>query len=137
MIGHFTQIARASAAPAFRIFEVDGPSQSPGANGALSMTSVELRGGDAGFGVGGGIANLGGTVTLTSSTVSGSMASYGGGIYTDGALTLTGSTVTGNTASLAGGGIFTNAGTVTLTNSPVTGNSPTNCGALPPVAPAC
>lgn len=137
MTGFLTQITRAPGAPAFRIFEVDGPSQVPGANGRLSMTTVTVSGGDAGFGVGGGIANLGGTVTLNSSTVSGSRASYGGGIYTDGALTLTGSTVTGNTASVAGGGIFTNAGTVTLTGSPVVGNTPTNCGALPPVSPAC
>ncbi|PJJ05196.1 hypothetical protein BX264_5651 [Streptomyces sp. 2333.5] len=137
MTGFLTQIARAPGAPAFRIFEVDGPSQVPGANGRLSMTTVTVSGGDAGLGVGGGIANLGGTVTLNSSTVSGSKASYGGGLYTDGSLTLTGSTVTGNTASVAGGGIFTNAGTVTLTGSPVVGNTPTNCGALPPVAPAC
>lgn len=137
MTGFLTQISRAPGAPPFRIFEVDGPSQAPGANGRLTLNTVTVSGGDAGLGVGGGIANLGGVVTLTSSTVSSSQATYGGGIYTDGALTLTGSTVTGNTASVVGGGIFTNAGGVTLTGSPVFGNTPNNCGALPPVSPAC
>ncbi|MGW2918772.1 hypothetical protein ACWDBF_13035 [Streptomyces angustmyceticus] len=137
MAGLGTQITRASSAPAFRIFEVDGPSQVPSANGQLSIASVTISGGDAGLGVGGGIANLGGTVALTGTTVRDSKASYGGGIYTDGALTLTGSSVTANTAGVNGGGIFTNAGAVTLIGSVVTGNTPSNCGALPPVAPAC
>ncbi|MFF3748752.1 hypothetical protein [Streptomyces kronopolitis] len=137
MTGFFTQITRAPGAPAFRIFEVDGAAQVPGANGRLSLTTVTVSGGDAGLGVGGGIANLGGAVTLTSSTVSNSKASYGGGIYTDGALTLTSGTVTGNTAGVAGGGIFTNAGTATLTASPVFGNQPTNCDAPPPAVPSC
>ncbi|MEV6565997.1 hypothetical protein [Streptomyces kronopolitis] len=137
MTGLVTQITRAPGAPAFRIFEVDGPSQVPGADGRLGLTTVTVNGGDAGLGVGGGIANLGGAVTLNTSTVSGSKASYGGGIYTDGALTLIAGTVTGNAASVAGGGIFTNAGSVTLTGSAVAGNTPTNCGALPPVSPSC
>lgn len=137
MAGLGTQIVRAPGAPAFRIFEVDGPSQVPGANGQLSLTSVSVGGGDAGLGVGGGIANLGGNVALTGSTVRDNKASYGGGIYTDGALTLTGSTVTANTAGVNGGGIFTNAGTVTLIGGLVVANTPNNCGALPPVAPAC
>ncbi|WP_239472126.1 hypothetical protein [Streptomyces sp. NEAU-S7GS2] len=137
MAGLGTQITRAAGAPAFRIFEVDGPSQVAGANGKLSMAAVTVSGGDAGLGVGGGIANLGGTVSLTGSTVRDSKASYGGGIYTDGVLTLVGSSVTANTASVNGGGIFTNAGGVALIGSLVTGNSPSNCGALPPVSPAC
>lgn len=137
MAGLATQITRAPGAPAFRIFEVDGTSQVPGANGQLAMAAVTVSGGDAGLGVGGGIANLGGSVALTGSTIRDSKASYGGGIYTDGTLTLTGSTVTANTASVNGGGIFTNAGGVTLIGSPVVGNTPGNCGALPPVAPAC
>lgn len=137
MTGLVTQITRAPGAPAFRVFEVDGPTQVPGANGRLSLTTVTVSGGDAGLGVGGGIANLGGAVTLTSSTVSNSKASYGGGIYTDGALTLTSGTVNGNTASVAGGGIFTNAGTATLTASPVFGNQPTDCDATPPAVPSC
>ncbi|MGW7640313.1 hypothetical protein [Streptomyces decoyicus] len=137
MAGLGTQITRAPSAPAFRIFEVDGPSQVPGANGQLSMTAVTVSGGDAGLGVGGGIANLGGAVALTGSTVRDSKASYGGGIYTDGALTLVGSNVTANTAGVNGGGIFTNAGGVALIGSLVVGNTPSNCGALPPVSPAC
>ncbi|MGW2417620.1 hypothetical protein ACWCV5_36490 [Streptomyces tubercidicus] len=137
MAGLGTQITRAPNTPAFRIFEVDGPSQVPGANGQLGITAVTISGGDAGLGVGGGIANLGGTVAVTGSTVRDNKASYGGGIYTDGPLTLTGSSVTANTAGVNGGGIFTNAGGVTLIGSPVVGNTPSNCGALPPVSPAC
>lgn len=137
MAGLATQITRAPGAPAFRIFEVDGTSQVPHANGQLVMAAVTVSGGDAGLGVGGGIANLGGSVALTGSTIRDSKASYGGGIYTDGTLTLTGSTVTANTASVNGGGIFTNAGGVTLIGSGVVGNTPSNCGALPPVSPAC
>ncbi|MFF9785191.1 hypothetical protein [Streptomyces nigrescens] len=137
MAGLGTQITRAPSAPPFRIFEVDGPSQVPGASGQLSMTAVTVSGGDAGLGVGGGIANLGGTVALTGSTIRDSKASYGGGIYTDGALTLLASNVTANTAGVNGGGIFTNAGGVALIGSLVFGNTPSNCGALPPVSPAC
>ncbi|MEU6328757.1 hypothetical protein ABZ851_15980 [Streptomyces sp. NPDC047049] len=137
MAGLATRITRAPSAPAFRIFEVDGPSQVPGANGQLTMGAVTVSGGDAGLGVGGGIANLGGSVALTGSTVRDSKASYGGGIYTDGTLILTGSSVTANTAGVNGGGIFTNAGGVVLIGSGVVGNTPNNCGALPPVAPAC
>ena len=71
---------------------------------------------------GGGIYN-GGTLTVTSSTVSGNTSSNGG-IFNGGTLTLTltDSTVSGNTTGNSGGGIW-NQGTLTLTNSTVTGNS--------------
>jgi hypothetical protein len=55
-------------------------------------------------GEGGGIANLG-TMTMTACTVSGSSASYRGGVYKTGLLTATNSTVTQNmVGSVKGGG---------------------------------
>ncbi|WP_310715488.1 hypothetical protein [Streptomyces lydicus] len=137
MTGLATEITRASNAPAFRIIEVDGPSQFPAAQGQLSLATVTISNGDAGLGVGGGIANLGGSVTMTASTVRGSRASYGGGIYTDTALTMTAGSVIGNTATVNGGGIYRNAGSVTLLASNVSGNTPTNCAATAPLPAPC
>ncbi|MFH8386777.1 hypothetical protein ACH4E7_38675, partial [Kitasatospora sp. NPDC018058] len=94
MTGLATEITRAWGAPAFRIIEVDGPSQLPAAHGQLALTSVTISNGDAGFGVGGGIANLGGSVAVAGGGVRNSRASFGGGIYTDTALTMTAGGVT-------------------------------------------
>lgn len=72
---------------------------------------------------GGSILNRG-TVTLTNSTVSGSSAGQGGGIYNYfGSLAFNNSTVSGNSASQQGGGIFNFGASVTLVNSTVSGNS--------------
>ncbi|WP_033355520.1 hypothetical protein [Kitasatospora aureofaciens] len=101
------------------------------------MGTVTLSNGDAALGVGGGIANLGGSLTITSSAVRGSHASYGGGIYTDTALTTTASSVTGNTASVNGGGIYRNTGSVTLLARIVAGNAPNNCAATTPLTAPC
>ena len=124
MTGLTTEITRAPNAPAFRVIEVDGPSQLPADNGQLTLTAVTVGNGDAGIGVGGGIANLGGSLTVTAGGVRGSRAAFGGGIYTDTALTMTASSVTGNTATSAGGGIFRDAGSVTLLATNVVGNTP-------------
>ncbi len=72
---------------------------------------------------GGGIYNSG-TATLNSSTVRNNIAWYGGGIYNDnGILLLRDSTLSGNASLLGwGGGIFNYLGTVTLENSTVSGN---------------
>ncbi|MFF4284185.1 hypothetical protein ACFY0R_02500 [Streptomyces sp. NPDC001633] len=137
MSGLATEITRASDAPAFRIIEVDGPAQFPAAQGQLTLATVTLSNGDAGLGVGGGIANLGGSVTMTAGGVRGSRASYGGGIYTDTALTMTASSVTGSTATVNGGGIYRNAGSVTLLASNVSGNAPNNCAATAPLTAPC
>jgi len=70
----------------------------------------------AGFaGFGGGITNLGGTLTLTGSTVSGNSAdAFGGGIFNrDGVLKLTDSTVSDNVSS-SGGGIFNSFSTTVV-----------------------
>ncbi|MGI9457054.1 MAG: hypothetical protein ACR2NU_10855, partial [Aeoliella sp.] len=81
---------------------------------------------------GGGIRFLSdGTLTLTSSTLSGNStagdSARGGGIYTSsGAVTLTQSTLSGNSPagdSAGGGGISTSSGAVTLIQSTLSGNS--------------
>ena len=85
-------------------------------------------------GGGGGVANHGGTVTMTNSTISGnSLHAYcfngcsyvdGGGVANfGGTVTMTNSTIAGNYAFLIrGGGIF-NFGTLTVPDSTVTGNN--------------
>ena len=86
-------------------------------------------GNTAQYGRGGGISNnLGGAMTLTSSTVSGNTAQYGGGgIYNVGIMTLTSSTVSGNTAQSVGGGIY-NVGAMALTNSTIANNTASSSG---------
>jgi hypothetical protein len=72
-------------------------------------------------GDGGAILNWG-TLTVSSSTVSGSSAgATGGGIYSAGALTVNNSTVSGNTAYRAGG--IYSKGTATLTGCNLTNNT--------------
>ena len=94
--------------------------------GGFEVTLQRLRITGGGGGFGGGIRNLGGSVTLITSTVSGNTAARGGGISNDsgGTLTLTNSTVSGNRATTSvGGGIYNSpGGTLILTNSDITGN---------------
>ena len=101
------------------------------ASGTIEISSVTITNGNSGIADGGGILNLG-TLTLTSSTVSGNTAAnWAGGIRNEGSLVLIGSTVSGNTASNGqGGGIHNaDAGTLlTLTDSTVSGNT-ANIGA--------
>jgi hypothetical protein len=70
---------------------------------------------------GGGIDNEGGTVTITNSTLSANIATFGGGILNYGLLTITNSTFSGNSAP-SGGGID-NYGPLTITNSTFSANS--------------
>jgi hypothetical protein len=99
----------------YRVFEV-------GSSAKLTLNKLTVANGNAVEG-GGGIINLGGTVTVTNSTLSGnSSSSGGGGIYNNGMLTLSNSTLSGNSAS-GGGGIWNNGGTLTLSNSTLSGNS--------------
>ena len=105
------------------------------------IKGITITGGYVNGSFGGGILN-GGTLTLTSSAVSGSYArtvdtgggfisGNGGGISNDGTLTVTNSTISGNSASDAyhgsGGGIY-NEGSATVTNSTVSGNSAGGAG---------
>jgi hypothetical protein len=87
---------------------------------------------------GGGISNnLGATLTVVGSTITGNYAGCeGGGIYSSNAqLTVMNSTISGNGATSglqcggAGGGIFYNGdGTVTVTNSVISGNGTAGTG---------
>ena len=79
------------------------------------------------YGAGGGVANGGGTMTLTDCTVSGNSAFNNGGglIAFYGATTLTNCTVSGNSALNNGGGGIVNEGTATLTNCTISDNSAT------------
>jgi hypothetical protein len=82
-----------------------------------------------GVGQGGGLYNAG-TLTVTSSTLSGNSAasvfysySGGGGISNYGTLTVSNSTLSGNTAANGGGGIDNHSGTLMVSNSTLSGNS--------------
>jgi hypothetical protein len=80
---------------------------------------------------GGGIFNdTQGSLTIASSVVQNNTASEGGGIYNDGTMTLSSSTVSGNSAGLAGkdfskgGGIFNDTkGNLTILSSTVLNNT--------------
>jgi hypothetical protein len=110
----------------FRVFEVDSP-------GNLSLQNVTITGGSAD--IGGGIENVGGTVTLNHSQVTGNAATQAGGGIASATfdpssvakLTLNNSTVTGNSQTdpngLGGGGIVNILGTVTLNTSQVNRNT--------------
>jgi predicted outer membrane repeat protein len=83
---------------------------------------------------GGGIYNDG-TLTVTSSTLSGNDTVYdtggsataGGGIYNSGILSVTNSTLSGNSATKYGGGIY-NTDTLTVTNSTLSTNHASSVG---------
>ena len=107
---------------------------SAGVNATISGLTIEN--GNNTSGVGGGIDNRGGTVTVSDRTISGNTDAHaaggicngdggdGGGTLCDGSgtLTLTNSTVSGNTASGTGGGIANGSGTLTVLNSTISGN---------------
>jgi hypothetical protein len=93
-------------------------------NGTLTLRNSTVSSNSTSFG--GGIFNTNGTLMLTDSTVSDNSAPYGGGIfnYNHGTLTLSSSTVSGNSAGTDGGGIYNyNYGKATLTNTTVSGDS--------------
>jgi parallel beta helix pectate lyase-like protein len=113
--GQESTIARASGAPAFRLLAVTS-------TGDLTLQETTVSGGaSAGYpgGYCGGVANYGGTLTITNSTISGITA--GSGVANSGGtLTITNSTISGNTG---GGGVANYGGTLTITNSTISGNS--------------
>jgi hypothetical protein len=117
--GQGSTIARDSRAPAFRLLAVNS-------TGDLTLQETTVSGGD-----GGGVANFGGTLTITNSTISGNtITGYGiyypnrgGGVYNFGTLTIRDSTIAGNTAGVGAGGGVGNVGTLTITDSTIAGNT--------------
>jgi hypothetical protein len=88
------------------------------------ISGLTITGGSAG--VGGGVRNDGGNVTLSNVAVRGNAATgQGGGVATrsGGTTNLVASLVSGNTAASGGGGLLNQGGTLSLTNSTVTGNT--------------
>jgi parallel beta-helix repeat protein len=104
-----------------RVFQVDG-------GVTVSLSGMTITGGSASNG--GGLADDGGTATLTNCTVSGNIAAgNGGGLYNNsGTMALINCTVSGNIAGGNGGGLYNNSGTTALTNCTVGGNSASNGG---------
>ena len=90
--------------------------------GTLTVSSSTLSGNTAYFYEGGGIYNAG-MLTVNTSTLSGNTAYTGGGILNEGTLTVSNSTLDSNFASQYGGGIENSAGTLTVSNSTLSGNS--------------
>jgi len=116
---------------------VDGSNGNAGAgiynNGTMTLTNCVVSGNSApNNGLGAGITNSIGSLTVINSTISGNSVTggIGGGILNDvGMVKITGSTISGNSAigngsnsSINGGGLFNISGTVTLTNSTISGN---------------
>jgi hypothetical protein len=86
-------------------------------SGPTTLTRTTIRNNTATADVGGGVANLGGPLTLIDSTVEGNHAPDGGGIHVGGSVTLAGtSTLASNLAERYGGGAYvTSFGHLTLT----------------------
>lgn len=82
------------------LLEVDGHANVPGTDGRLNLAAVTIRGGSAVAPYpGGGSANWGGALSLTSSTVTGNTATSSGGVYKNsGAVNLPASGVSHNTS---------------------------------------
>ena len=133
--GNGGTIARDSEAPDFRILAVSH-------TGELTLQETTVSGGVVPFGrggvvryrSGGGIANYGGILTVTNSTISGNATaqvcgdyprcfggSGGGVLNSSGTVTVLNSTITGN-GGHGGGGIANHGGTVTVRNSTIAGN---------------
>ncbi|MGO4759051.1 hypothetical protein AB4212_62335, partial [Streptomyces sp. 2MCAF27] len=121
LIGANTTITRGSAT-AFRIAEV-----APG--GTLTLNGITVSNGSAttaGTGINGGGILDAGTLRLTSSVVTGNLASnVGGGIEVanNAVLDLTSSQVTHNTAGDGGGIHINSAGTLSATSSQISDNT--------------
>ncbi|MBI5964181.1 MAG: S-layer homology domain-containing protein [Chloroflexi bacterium] len=86
--------------------------------GILNITSSTISNNSSYYG--GGILNLGESLQIENSTITGNSATEGGGIYNASSLNLINSTVSNNLAR--GGGIIS-IGTVNIANSTFSGNS--------------
>jgi hypothetical protein len=107
-----------------RVFVID---DSTAANLVVSLSGLNLTGGNGAGGDGGALFNNE-TLTLTNCALFGNTTTgAGGGIrnHEGGVLTLTNCTLSGNTANAAGGGIY-NSKTLTVNLSTITGNRADN-----------
>lgn len=93
-------------------------------NAAVSLASAQLSGNTAPGGFGGGIYQVGGTLTIrNSSTLSQNSATQGGGAYVTGAsASMNGGSITGNTATINGGGFLSWHGNFQATGVSVASN---------------
>ncbi|HKP30398.1 MAG TPA: PxKF domain-containing protein [Gemmatimonadales bacterium] len=105
-----------------------------GNRGTILVVNSSITGNAANFS-GAGISSVGGTMTVSNSTISGNIldqpaaSTAGGGIdVIGGAVTLAYSTVTGNTdVNAHAGGLSVNGGTLTAIGSLIAGNIGPNC----------
>ncbi len=89
-----------------------------------ALQGITITGGVATFG--GGVENLG-TLTLKNTILEGNSASQdGGGLLSTGTVSITGGTISGNSA-VAGGGVF-GEGSLSLTSTTLSGNSASTKG---------
>jgi hypothetical protein len=81
---------------------------------------------------GGGIFNgtSGSVLTIASCSLDGSTSSFGGAIHNAGSLTITSSGLSGNSTSTEGGAIFSSAGTAMISGTAFDMNSSQNGGAI-------
>lgn len=98
--------------------------------GNLTIKGLTVSGGSAPNDLGGGIYNGYGTLNVTDSTISGNVASFGGGgilSYTDPSgpetTTIENSTISGNTASTRGGGVYNANGLTIVRSTTITDNT--------------
>lgn len=146
--GATIQRSRAEGAPNFRIFHVAnsgnltlndltvsggvavGPGGGEPVRGSCSQDNI---GGNT-PGVGGGIFNNSGIVTLINSTVRNNSANrIGGGVanFASGTMNIADTTIINNTGGLFGGGFFNDAGgTVVISDATINGNSADHGGGI-------
>ncbi len=71
----------------------------------ISTATISNNSATGAAGTGGGILNIsGGMMAIETSTISGNTSNAGAGIHNDGSMTITNSTITNNTAAIDGGG---------------------------------
>ncbi len=89
--------------------------------GTLTLTTVTLSGFSV-IGNGGAVYQEAGTINLNCTITSCSTAAQGGALYAKGTVNVTGGTVSSNTAGSGGGAFCHNGGTATFANVSVTNN---------------
>ena len=116
---------------------IAGESFGPGINGLgiylrqgdLAISNAVISGDSSTAYCGGGIYNSFGTLTITSSTITGNSAQYGGAIFSrSGTVTVTSSTLLANAADIDGGAIYLYDGILLVDNSAVVANTADGAG---------